>query len=239
MTEKQTHDTPPHDEDSADHTEVTFHLGSPSNVLPFRWVAGIDTPHGSWRHRPDSDEELEQVTVDLPEHMSRKLIDFARRHIGPNATNQEIDFWCHTFAREVGATALSLTDTGRAGEHMLADAQAITLFSEGTIIPPSELGVGEHAVVGDARVGTARRAPMHSLVGIGRPKGQEESPNLAVQVDTSRGNLYVGNPADYLEDVKRNNAHLSKPPQPELYVQRTPLEVPLNHRTSERKSNAM
>lgn len=231
MTEIPTSAPIPGEDQPSNGHEVTFHLAPQSDVLPYRWVAGIDTPDGSWQHRSGITEDLEPLTVHLPERMSRNILDFARKHLGEDATDEEVDYWCHTFAREVGSTALSIDpSTAWGGEHGLADAQARILFSDGTVVTPSELAIGEHAVVGDANPHTSRRAPMHSMVGIGRPKGEADGPNLAVQVDTSRGNLYVGDPADYLADVSQSGAHLKNPPEPALYVQRTPKLVPANHR---------
>lgn len=227
MAETQTQPNHPeeHDEETS---EITFHIGPRSDVRPFRWVAGITTPKESWQHYDEANatEGLDTITVELPSRMSQNLMRYAREHIGPNATEKQIDHWCHTFAREVGATALSMIPTQiMGGEHGLADAQAQNLYTHGEIIHPSELAVEEHAVVGDADPDSSHRAPYHSMVGIGRPKGDETGPNLAIQVDTSRGSLYIGDPADYLEDIKKEGAHLRKLPQPELYVQRTPKTV--------------
>ena len=203
--------------------ETTFHL-APSTGQPFRWVGRITTPHEIWSSGQEADQLLEPLTVDLPLGMVPPMLGFARKYIGPNATEQQMTYWCHTFAYAVGATALELTDN--VGTQWLADARARLLFSQGSKISPAELIAGEHAAVGD---GMSKR-PVHSLVGIGPAKGAATGSTLAIQVDGQQGNLYVGDPAAYLEDLKASRSKYNPSAQPGLYVQRTPLNLPVNSR---------
>src|SRR5687767_15409223 len=108
------------------------------------------------------------------------------------------------------------------GAQGLADAQARLLFLHGSKISPAELSRGEHAAVGDGMC----KWPVHSLVGIGQAKGVTTGSTLAIQVDGLQGNLYVGDPAAYLEDLNSSRSKYNPSSQPALYVQRTRLRLP-------------
>lgn len=212
-------DTPTHEQQT---TDVTFRLAPRSDALPYQWVESIATPDDVWHSGQEwyDPDKVESVTVELPVGMAQNLMDFARRHIGPHATDKEVAYWCHTFAHKVGTTALELAESVHGGEQSLADAKARDIFAKGDIVSASELAVGEHAVVGDADPKSTAKAPTHSMVGIGQPKGVADAASLAVQVDARNGNLYVGKPADYLQELRQARVHTRPTTQPELYVVR-------------------
>lgn len=202
--------------------EVTFHLGY-SGMQPFRWVGSITTPDEAWSSGQEANQQLEPLIVELPSALANNLLGFARKHIGRNATESQTTYWCHTFAHAVGTTAVELTGDIMGGTQGLADAQARHLSSQGSKILPADLALGEHAVVADLNTSNT---PIHSIVGIGRPKGRADGPTLAVQVDSQNGSLYVGDPAVYLEDLRSSRSIREGGSEPALYVQRTVLSVP-------------
>jgi hypothetical protein len=209
--------TPPSETMSQnDMVETTFHLAEHYG-RPFQWVGRITTPDMTWSSGQEDGQELEPITVDLPADMVTPMLAFARRHIGPNATEQQTSYWCHHFAYDVGSTALEMTGEVMGGVQGLADAQAGHVFTHGSEIPADGLTVGEHAAVGDK---TVSAMPVHSMVGIGRAKNAMNDAMLAVQVDRPNGDLYVGDPAAYMHDLQSSRSQVG------LYVQRTPLWLP-------------
>lgn len=203
--------------------EVTFQLAPPAPDQPFQRVAGIAVGEDTWQdERVAQEPALEPLTVTLPEGMSRAMVAFAHKHIGPNATNPEIEYVCHTFAEAVGHTAAG--STVKEPEYVRyygGTAQATSIYKNGVRIEPEELRVGEHGVVGDPDENkpATRSAVEHSMVGIGGGR--------AIQVDTHRGGLYIGRPEDYLKSVETRNARNNMTTtQPGLYVHREPVAVP-------------
>lgn len=202
-------------------TEVTFRLVPIKAGVPFQRVAGITLPEGSWRDRyVDSVIRLESLAVELPADMTERLMSFARRHIGPDATDQETKYFCHTFAEAVGrtATASTMPETGNTNYEGLAQAKSI--FENGSVISPQELEIGEHGVIGDPDENkpVTRSGLDHSLVGIGNGQAiQVDGPGLGQYA----GHLYIGKVADYLTWIDAVNLSAGNTTaQPGLYVHR-------------------
>lgn len=205
-------------------SSVTFHLVPGSQGRhgePLRKVAKIETAEDAWQHGATPEGQFEKLVVELPEGLPAGIVAFARRHIGPDATEPQIKFFCHTFAQEVGSTATESMVPDPEGTKAGGTSQALGIITNGTRIAAAELAAGEHVVVGESEETRPRHrgAAAHSAVGIGG--------GLAIQVDGPRGgDLYVGYPQDYVEWLKEQDEAMGATSDPGLYVHRESTPPP-------------
>jgi len=183
-----------------------------------RRVASITRGEDTWRHDGvPQDTTLDDLEIELPDILSGAIIDFARRHIGPGATEPEIRYFCHTFAQHVGETALESMLPDGEGLKRKGASQASSVVELGSRVKQEDIAVGEHVAVGQSKeTRPYPAAASHSLVGLGN--------GLGIQVDGPReGDLYIGHPqnyADWLRDKHHAEGHEDS--DPGLYVHRTP-----------------
>ncbi|HSW80497.1 MAG TPA: hypothetical protein VLG47_06990 [Candidatus Saccharimonadales bacterium] len=218
-------------------TEVTFHLAPAETDKPFRRVAGISANETNWRDGyVDQGIALEEYTTTLPTELSDRMLAFARRHIGPEATDKQTRYWCHTLAHRVGHTAMASSAPVNEGEGFRAYQQAESIYQNGARISPNELAVGEHGVVADSDTNRPEtRGPIdHSMVGIGD--------GLAIQVDNEgphsefSGHLYIGRPDEYVKRLEAKRGVGETTAQVGFYVHRDPVSDPA---TPQRRSRTL